>query len=128
MPANLLNENCVKYLNYHENIDEVSVIENDNLATFTLGDIERDVEGKLIVPIMWDSRTSHLLSKNYFICNGLLQSNLHKLQKTSRTHSMVNQVFKEQLDNGIIERITDLPQFMLGKPQCSFLGHMPIFK
>ena len=84
LPANLLNENCVKYLNYHENIDEVSVIKNDNLATFTLDNIERDVEGRLIVPIMWDSRTSLLLSKNYFLCKWLLQSNLHKLQKNHK--------------------------------------------
>ena len=50
--ANLLNENCIQYLNYHENVDEVSVFENDNLATFTLDNIIPDAEARLIVVVL----------------------------------------------------------------------------
>ena len=55
-------------------------------------------------------------------------NNLKKLRKCPEKLKMVDSVFQDQLEQGIIERIPDLKDFLNNNPDHSFLGHMPIFK
>ena len=67
--VDLLNEKCVKYFNYDkEYVDEHNVKEQDSLASYTLNNSYR-VDGRLIVPIMWNKTNSHLLGTNFNLCN-----------------------------------------------------------
>ncbi len=41
---------------------------------------------------------------------------------------MIDHSFKDQLELGVIERIPNFEDFLKENPNCSFLGHMPVFK
>lgn len=126
--SDVLDERCSRFLAYDEVVPCESSHENETLVNFTIDNITRDHDGRLVVPIMWNSRNAHLLTKNFNLCKRLLMSNLNKLQKNNDKLLMVDKVFKDQLDQGILKLIPNLNNFMNENPQCSFLGHMPIFK
>ena len=57
-----------------------------------------------------------------------MASNLKKLKRILEHIKMVDDVIKEQVDMGIIERIPNLDNFLESHPEASFLVHMPIFR
>ena len=83
-------------------------------------------DGRLVVPILWNDKSSHMLAKNFKLAKNILLNNLKKFKNNYEKCLMIDEVFKYQEDEGIVERVDDVNQFLLDKPHCSFLAHMPI--
>ena len=128
-PDDILEQKCVNYLNCDlTNPSDSRFDLDDALVCDTLDNVQRDSDGRLIMPILWDRKVSHLLPNNLNLCKGILKSNLKKLNKNVEHLKLVDSVFKEQLELGIISMIDNIGNFVRDNPDCSFLGHMPIFK
>ncbi|XP_068225069.1 uncharacterized protein [Palaemon carinicauda] len=88
----------------------------------------RDRDGRLVMPLLWNGKVAHLLGKNQNLSKAILKSNFKKFSKKDNALQMIDEVSKEQEQLGIIERVTNLEQFLEENPQHSFLPHMPVFK
>ena len=55
-------------------------------------------------------------------------SNLRKLKGSPDNLLMINKAFRDQVELGVIEKISNLEQFLHEHPEACFLAHMPIFK
>ena len=124
-----LNDKLDNLLNYEKNsYNETSDELNDSLVDLTLKTLKRDVDGRLIMRIMWNEKTSHLLGCNFNLSKKILKSSLNKLRKNPEHLRMVDKVFKKQEESKVIERLSDLKSFMKENDSCSFMAHMPVFK
>ena len=72
--------------------------------------------------------TSHLLGTNRKLATAVLNSNLKKSKNNEDNLRLMDQVFKDQVAQGIIERVDNLEQFINENPNHSFLAHMGVFK
>lgn len=95
---------------------------------FVLDNTTQQHDGRLVMPLLWNGRVSNLLGNNYNLSKAILRTNLKKLSKNKDHLQMYDDVFKEQLQLGIIEQIPDLPAFLEEHPSSSFLPHMGVFK
>lgn len=125
--SEILESHCLKFLNYEtdfikEDSDEI----HEKLITYVLNTIKRDDEGRIIVPLLWKESVSQLLGKKETLSKSVLNSNYKKF-KDKETLFMINNVFIEQEQLGIIERV-DFAQYKEEFPNYSFLAHMPVFK
>ena len=68
-----------------------------------------------------------MLAKNFELSRKILNSTYAKL-KQNPENKLYDDVFSEQVNLGIIERIENLNDFMAEHPECSFLPHMGVFK
>ena len=107
----------------HENSDQ-----NDELVSYLLNNVQRKDDGRIIMPLLWNTKVSHLLSDNYNLARNVLLSNKRKLSKDAQSLSLINNSLAELLDIGAIEKIDNLPKYIEEFPQHSFLAHMPIIK
>ena len=55
------------------------------------------------MPLIWNTRVSHLLGNNYAVAQRILKFQTKKLD--SEKLSMIDNVFQEQLKLGIIEEV-----------------------
>ena len=101
---------------------------NDKLVKFVLENTTRGSDGRLIMPLMWNARVSHLLSQNKNLAICILRSTLNKFGEESDKLKQIDKVFKEQEDMGIIEKMDNLDHFLTENPSCSFLPFMGVFK
>ena len=101
---------------------------NQELVDYILTNINRDNDGRIIVPLALNPRNSHLLSMNYNLCKAVLKSTIRKLGREPEKLQMYDQVFKEQLELGIIEKVDNIENFIENNPDCSFLAHMGVFR
>ena len=124
----ILNSSFSKYLHKEDPCDENEVALNERLTKFVLSRAKRASDGRLEMPILWNSAVSHCLGNNYNLARQALMSNLKKLKKTPHHLKMTNDVFVEQEQLGIIERIPNLDQFLKEHPSHSFLPHMSVFR
>ncbi len=124
-----LEKHCSEILHYDKDVvSEVNVETNDSLVRFVLDNTTQNEDGRLIMPLTWNGKVSHLLGKNYFLSKQILKSNLKKLSKNKEKLLMTDDVFKEQEEQGVIEKIGNLDQFILEHPEHSFLPHMSVLK
>ena len=79
------------------------------------------------MPLPWNPQRQHLLGPNYSLSKKIFLSNLKKIQKDNRL-SLYDDVFKEQEDAGVIERIENVDAFVNDHPESSFIPHIGIFK
>ena len=124
----ILNQSCSNYLNKEQLINADTSELNDKLVDYVLKNTNRLEDGKLQMPLMWKNKIKHLLGNNYELARQILKTNLKKLSKDPKHLMMTDDVFKEQEKEGIIEKITNLDQFIAENPQCSFLPHMSVFR
>ena len=124
----VLNDHCSQLL-YDDTVqlDEHEFETNTNLVDHVLDKTERTSDGRLKMPLMWNSRICHRLGRNFQLSSKILVTNTRRLKQTNRLLSY-NEVFKEQEKMGVIERITDLERFKLEHPEYSFIPHMGVFK
>ena len=108
--------------------DENDTDTNMQLIDFVLKKSIYDTDGRLKMPLLWNNKCAHLLSRNYHLASKLLKSNFEKLRKDPIKLQMYDRVFKEQEDLGIIEKIDNLDSFLLEHPEASFLCHMGVFR
>ena len=111
-----------------DHTDEDDTDTNLQLIDFVLKKSIYDKDGRLKMPLLWNNKCAHLLSRNYHLASKLLKSNFEKLRKDPVKLKMYDQVFKEQEDLGIIEKIDNLDSFLLEHPEASFLCHMGVFR
>ena len=78
------------------------------------------------MPLIWNSRVSHLLGNNFGIAKRILNSQLKKLNQEQLI--MIDNVFKEQLDMGIIKKVENMDEILDSKKPFSYLAHMPVFR
>ena len=124
----ILNSFCTKYLHNETIKDESEVALNERLTEFVLNNVKQEADGRLQMPILWNSSASHCLGRNFNLAKQVLMSNLKKLRKHPEYLQMTNDVFVEQEQLGIIERIPNLNQFLEEHPSHSFLPHMSVLR
>ena len=108
--------------------NEKSSDENDKLVKFILDNTVRKNDGRLEMPLIWRSELAHLLGNNYNLALKILRSNLNKFRKDKSKLLMIDDVFKDQLREGVIEKIDNVESYMNENTSCSFLPHMSVFK
>ena len=126
--AEMLERTCSEYLSKDYLRDEATSEQNQKLIDFALQNTSRLDDGRLQMPLLWNSEVQHLLGKNYNLSLKVLKSNLKKLSKNPENLIATDEVFKEQERENIIEKVPDLERFMEENPQCSFLPHMSVFR
>ncbi|XP_064110021.1 uncharacterized protein LOC135217910 [Macrobrachium nipponense] len=125
----ILNMESQFYLNYDQKVysDESNRLD-DSLVDYIFRNLHAKGDGRIVVPLLWNGKVSHLLSRNESLSKAVLQSNLIKLLRKKGSLQLVDNCIKEQLKEGIIEPILDLEVFKAEYPNYSFLPHMPVFK
>ncbi|XP_068219223.1 LOW QUALITY PROTEIN: uncharacterized protein [Palaemon carinicauda] len=124
----MLEYNCKRILNYDKEENETSVELNNSLVRYALNNATVNEDGRISMPLLWNSKVSHLLSKNYKLAEAVLKSNLKKLCKREMHLKLMDEVIKEQENLGIIEKIPNLKHYLTEHPEHSFLHHMGVFK
>ena len=126
---NILDNEIIRYIDRDYNIyDESTSDVNSKLIKFTIDNTIREEDGRLLMPLLWNSSYSHLLGKNKNLSVAVLNSNFKKLSKNKDKLKMIDQVFKDQESRKIIQKIANLDEFLEEHPECSFLPHMSVFK
>ena len=123
----ILEEQSRSYLNYDEVSDSERSEVDGEMAKRILTDIDRAPDGRLVVDLPWNPECKDRLAKNNNLSRKILSSIFKKLTKDNKLQ-LYDQVFKEQEDLGIIERIENVEQFLEDNPDFSFLPHMPVYK
>ena len=125
----ILDSEALNYLNVDDRQYDCSVSEaNQKMIEFVLNNTVREESGRLRMPLMWKTSNSHLLGQNLNLSKSILKTNLNKLRKNPEHLKLADNVFKEQLELGIIEKIPNMNQFLTEHPESSFLAHMCVFK
>lgn len=125
----VLKYSCDHYTNLDtEKYDLDSFDLNKELVNYALDNTTRNHEGRLVMPLLWNAKVSHLLGKNERLSKLILQSNFRKLKNNNVQFNLMDETIKNQENEGIIERIDNLDQFLRYHPSHSFLPHMGIFK
>ena len=94
---------CKETLGVSDDYDiETETDTNMQLVDYVLSNAEYDSQNFLKMPLLWNSRNSHLLAKNYHLAKRLLKSNYDKLSKDPIKLRMYDDVFKQQEELGII--------------------------
>ena len=101
---------------------------NMEIVDYILQNTSRDNDGRLIMPLSWNTKNCHMLSRNYNLCNQILNSTYKKLQKDDDKLTMYDNVFQEQLRMGIIEKIPNVDAYIKQHPDCAFMAHMGVFR
>ena len=127
VPYDILEEKCAAVFDRVE-IGEESDIVNSAIVQRTIDSVERTDSGNLIMPILWNEKTCHLLGSNFGLAKKILLSNLNKMNKNAELIKMVDSVFVEQQNLGIISNVGHPEEFLRDCPNASFLAHMPVFK
>ena len=116
-----LSGKCQNLLNIcDEKNDAVETDTNVQLIDFVLSNTKYEDDGRLIMPLLWNNKNSHLLSKNYKLATKLLQSNLDRLKRDPVKLKMYDDVIREQEELGIIERVNGLDNFLFEHPEQVF--------
>ena len=124
-----LNYKLNQCLDYDETISEGNLKEIDEQCVqYALENIEVSSDGRICVPILWDNRVAHSLSDNYKLAFKVLESNLGKYKNDQTKLNMIDEAITEQLQMGIIEKLSDPNSYRKEYPAASFLAHMPVFK
>lgn len=125
----ILENQSLYYSNYDCNVyDDSSSELNIKLIRYALDNTTRDKDGRLRMPLLWNAEMSHLLGKNHKLATLILKSTLRKLSKHEEKLKLMDKVIKEQVADGIIEKVDDLENFLEAHPEHSFLPHMAVFK
>ena len=122
-----LDDFCCKTLSYDKPTDYENISLYDDIISNVLNSTARSNEGRLVMPVMWNSEVSHMLGNNFALSRNILRSNLKKFKNNKTDLLRIDQYFVDQENKGIIAKIPNLDKFM-DNNVCSFLPHMSIFK
>ena len=126
----ILESVCEKALHKDTSVyTDESVEIHDKLIDYALEKTKRNNDGRLIMPLLWNPRVSHLLGQNFGLSKQILMCLLKKYHgKDEDRLKQLNKVFKDQEEAGIIKRVDNLEQLLQEHPEASFLPYMGIFK
>ena len=125
---NILNINKKEYKFDKEESTELTSEQNKKLMDWALYNSERDSEGHLIFPLLWNSENKHLLAKNFDLSKAILNSILNKYKNKPELLKLMDDNIREKVRNEMVERIPNLDEFLLENPTCSMIPHMPVFR
>ena len=87
---------------------------------------------KYIMPIPWNEKSVHSLGHNFKLAKKILDSGISKLKKdkTNVKLTLYDNIFKDQLEKGILHKIDNIDDFFKShkKKDLSFLPHMGVFR
>ena len=122
-----LGKTCDWILNVDsDNTHEFADIERE-VTDFIIQNSTRDINGRHIMAIPWLTRYKGLLGSNERLAFKVLQS-VKKKHKGKDVLQRLDEVFREQLNAGIIDRVEDFEKFKETFPGYSFLSHFPVVK
>ena len=110
------------------NPDPIETDINIKLVDYVLDNTVRKEDGRLQMPLMWNPTIKHHLSRNMKIAYSMLASAHKKLSAMENGLVEVNKVFLEQEQEGIIERIPNIDNYLETHPNAAFLAHMPVVR
>ena len=124
-------EALTDHCNFYTQVDNNSYNESESelnleLISFVLDHTVRNAEGRLIMPLLWNGKVSHLLGNNSALAKLVLKTNHKKLLKNNTKLRLYDDAIKEQESAGIIERVD--ADYLETHPDHSFLPHMGVFK
>ena len=80
---NMLEKICCETLNFDtENYPDESVEKNEEIINYVLKNTTRNEEGKLVMPLIWNNKVSHLLAKNRNLAVQILRANFKNSLRT----------------------------------------------
>jgi hypothetical protein len=123
----VLESQCSEYLCKTELSDKENPEIDEKIAKFILDGTTRNSDGRLVMPLAWRAEVSGLLGDNFALARNILASNLEKLKNSPEKLELIEKVVKEQESLGIIEKISNLYEYIENSPSVSFLAHMPVF-
>jgi hypothetical protein len=119
---------CNQYLNYADEVLSSECTDVDKTLTkFVIENTYRDTEGRLVMPALWNEKVKHLLPNNYRLALNILHSVHRKFQDTPNRLKQIDDVIKQQLNDGIIEPVEDI-QALKNSRSVSFLAHNAVFR
>ena len=124
----ILDNSCSFLLNKENYSPENSSELDTKLINYLIQNYSRAEDGRIILPLLWNPDVKHLLSKNFNLAKKVLFSNFKKLEKDKAKLDLVECNIRELESAGIIERVSNLEDFLKENPTCSFLAHSQIFK
>ena len=92
-------------LNYENYIPEDDTEVNNDIVSSILNETDRDLNGRLLMPLPWKNEVVHLLGHNYNLAYKILQSTLKKFQGSPEKLEMIDRVFHDQEELKIIEQV-----------------------
>ena len=98
------------------------------LFKYVLDNITRDQEGRVCAPALWNAEIESMLAKNEHLARRVLRSTLQKLRKNKNTLKSYDDVIQQQLRDGIIELVDDLPAFLKANKVHSFVPHSAVIR
>ena len=122
---NFILDNCLNL--YDEPNSDFSELDH-SLFDHVVDSIERDEEGRLIVPALWDADVEHLLAKNFKLARSILMSTINKLRNNCEALAQYDEVIQEQLKEGIICKVDDVEEFLRDNPDASFMPHSGVVR
>ena len=108
-------------------VSNADPIIDKEMCAKVLGQI-KEVDQRLEVPIIWHENNSDKLAQNFGLCRKVLHGIKSKFSKIPDGLETIDNVFKEQVKQNIIEPIDDLTLFMKENKDCKFLAHTPVMK
>ena len=127
-PENVLEQTCSYHLNKEINTDDTDCEENKKLVNYLIKEFSQAPDCRIILPLLWNSKSKHLLAQNFYLSKKILNSNLQRNLKNANNLQLIDNSIKELENLKIIERIPNLEQFMIENPTCCFLPHTSILK
>ena len=125
-----LDKACDVILNVESGEDlksETAEVEKE-VTDFIFQNSYRDESGKHVMAIPWLSRYKGHMGSNERIAFNVLQSVKRKHFGKDNVLERTDEVFKTQIEAGIIEKIGDFNSFKERYPSYSFLSHFPLVK
>lgn len=124
-----LNEQCNRVLNVDQSffVDE-QVISESEVTQFVLDNSTVDESNRHELAIPWISRFKDSLGTNERLAHQVLKSVLKKYANNHDILERTDEVFRKQMDDGIVELISDLNEFKTLNKKYSFIAHFPLIK
>ena len=101
---------------------------NLKIIDYVLENTSRNENGNLVMPLTWNCKNAHMLSRNFNLAKRILYSTYDKIASDKEKLLLYDEVFKEQLASGIIEKIENIDSFIEQNPNCAFLAHTAVYR
>lgn len=107
--------------------DEISILNSDVKDLILKQTYQDKITKRLVMPCIWNEQVLHLVSKNYNLSYKILMANINKLKRNPNKLKQYDEVIKQQIANGIVQKIDDLSE-LLKNSEIAFLPHSGVFK
>ena len=107
-----MDKKCSSVLNADEISEDNAVERDQNLVKYLLDNTNRDSNGRLVMPLLWNSEFKHLIPQNLNLARSVLFSTLKKYRNEPEKMKLMNNCISELEADGIVQRIENFDQFL----------------